>query len=166
MARAWVPKRPESSAERTMALQAPQISHEPSPGLALKEVRGFAPGRELQQVVCNGGRVLAEGRACGRARSWGARRGLGPTDRGLEVGGACRGRCVAGPQRPVCVLAGCPAHEALQGWGHGWVQAFGGEAATEGGDQERWIRPDGALPAIGPSQLHRKTHGRLMVTLG
>lgn len=115
------------------ALQAPWTSHGPSPGLALEEVRSFAPGRELQQVVRDGGWVLAEGSACSRARSRCARWGLGPAGWGLEVGRVRWGRSVAGSQGPVCVLAGCPVHKALKGWGHGWVQAFGGEARVEGG---------------------------------
>lgn len=46
------------------------------------------------------------------------------------------GRSVAGSQGPVCVLAGCPVHKALKGWGHGRVQAFGGEARVEGVGKE------------------------------
>lgn len=159
LARAWVPRRPESSAEWAAALQAPQSFHRPGPGLALEEVRGFAPGRELQQVVRDGGWVLAEGGACRRARSRCARGGLRPTSWGLEVGRACWRRGVAGPQCPVCVLAGRPAHKALKSWGHGWAQAFGGEAGVEGVGERGTMRPSRALPAAGLPMAPRRYMG-------
>lgn len=131
LARAWVPRRLESSAGWAAALQAPQSFHRPSPGPALEEVGGFAPGRELQKVIRDGGWVLAEGCAGGRTGGRCACGRVRPTGWGLEVSGARWGWCVAGPQGSVCVLAGRPAHEALQGWGHGWAQAFGAEAGVE-----------------------------------
>lgn len=48
------------------------------------------------------------------------------------MGRTCWGWCIACPQGAICILAGCPAYEALEGWGHGWAQAFGSKTVEKG----------------------------------